>query len=149
MNCSNPRTPLELSDPFQIHRATGPEHMLRHIYEGSALCQAPLAHRICESWKASGHCGYFLYFPNDTTKAQAGLRNWLDRGHPSTQGQRWDWNPRTGHAGPHNHFPEFTVLPLNRSPHKSIPSYLIWIRKLEFPAISGPADKRLTGFISE
>ena len=72
MNCSNPLTPLELSDLFQIHRATGPEHMLRHIYEGSAMCQAPLAHRICESWKASEHCGYFLYFPNDTTKAQAG-----------------------------------------------------------------------------
>lgn len=46
--------------------------MLRHIYEGSAMCQAPFVHRICESWKASGHCGYFLYFPNDTTKAQAG-----------------------------------------------------------------------------
>lgn len=136
-----------MSAPFHIHRATRPgraqsERKQLVSTEGLLGARHFIGIISINPGKQMANVDIFTIFQM--------MKLRLTRGHPSSRWQSWDLDPRKCHRPPRTHLQRSLSHPPSTGDSvKSLPSYLVWVRKLEFPAISSPADKRLAGFIGE
>lgn len=133
-------------------------HLTRPLTTPEPAARRRVRHRRCLFWrranrtpeiymhislsqKANGQCAHFLFCQR--WNWSAGRLHHSFMGTPKKQ-QSWACHP-----GPEDHKPRVFSPPSSVRDSRSLISYLIWVRKLEFPAVSCPADERLTRLISE